>query len=69
MLAHECDCLVISLCTKVVLSLLRAHSSEMPDDDIGWIQVNSYAGMQLLHSMASSLLKDQVMSDEVMVMR
>jgi len=55
---HECDCLVVSLKTEVVLSLFRAQSSEMPDHDIGWIQVNSYAGMQLLRSMACSQLKD-----------
>ena len=59
MLAHECNCLVVSLCTEVVLSLLRAHGSEMPDHGITWVQVNSYAGMQLLHGMACSQLKDQ----------
>lgn len=65
MLAYESDCLVVDLRTKVVMSLLRAHCSEMPDHDVSRIQVNSYAGMQLLQGMACSQLKGY----EVVAMR
>lgn len=58
MLAYECDCLIVSLSTEVVLSLLRAHGSETPDHDITWVQVNSYAGVQLLQGVARSQRKD-----------
>ena len=58
MLAYECNCLVVSLCTEVVLPLLRAHGSETPDHEVSRVQVNSYAGMQLLHGMACSQHKD-----------
>ncbi len=60
MLAYECHCLVVSLSTEVVVSLLRAHSSEMPDNDVTWVQLNSYAGMQLLRGMACRQLKGYV---------
>ncbi len=58
MLAYECDCLVVRLCTEVVLSLLRPHCSEVPDHEVSRVQVNSYAGMQLLHGMTCSQRKD-----------